>query len=116
MNADLKLGIDFILKLIQFNDIIKDADLIITGEGSIDAQSLNGKLLTGVITAAAAQNIPIAAFAGKTELTPQHHLDIININPPNTPTEKAMIISNAETNLYNATYNYLINKEYERRS
>ena len=60
-------GIDYILDLLDFNSIIKDADLIITGEGKIDKQSLMGKVLSGVINRAKNFNIPVLAIGGSIE-------------------------------------------------
>lgn len=57
-------GIDFILQSINFNDLIKGADFIITGEGKIDKQSLMGKVLTGVVREASKEKIPVIAIAG----------------------------------------------------
>ena len=47
-NADMNRGIDAVLETINFNSLIRDADLIITGEGRLDSQSVYGKALSGV--------------------------------------------------------------------
>ena len=47
-NADMNRGIDAVLDTINFNSLIRDADLIITGEGRLDNQSVYGKALWGV--------------------------------------------------------------------
>lgn len=62
--AFLQSGIKTILELINFKDIIADADLIITGEGRIDGQSANGKVLDGIGRYAKERNIPVIALAG----------------------------------------------------
>lgn len=62
--AFLQSGIKTILELINFKDIIADADLIITGEGRIDGQSANGKVLDGIGQYAKERNIPVIALAG----------------------------------------------------
>lgn len=51
-NADMNRGIDAVLETINFNSLIRDADLIITGEGRLDSQSVYGKALSGVCRAA----------------------------------------------------------------
>lgn len=45
LNAELKPGIDLLLQTLKFSEKIKGADLIITGEGRTDRQSLMGKYL-----------------------------------------------------------------------
>ena len=62
-NAQLKSGIDAVLDIIDFESKIKDASLIITGEGSIDGQTKEGKVPVGV--AKRAGNIPVIAIVGE---------------------------------------------------
>ena len=61
-NAELKSGIDAVLDIIDFEDQIKDASLIITGEGAIDGQTKKGKVPVGV--ARRADGIPVIAIVG----------------------------------------------------
>ncbi|MEI0567882.1 glycerate kinase [Brachyspira pulli] len=61
-NAKLKSGIDAVLDIIDFEDKIKDASLIITGEGAIDGQTKKGKVPVGV--ARRANGIPVIAIVG----------------------------------------------------
>ncbi|MBW5394173.1 glycerate kinase [Brachyspira hampsonii] len=62
-NAQLKSGIDAVLDIIDFENKIKDASLIITGEGAIDGQTKEGKVPVGV--AKRACNIPVIAIVGE---------------------------------------------------
>lgn len=62
--ASLQSGIKTILDLINFENIIADADLIITGEGRIDGQSAGGKVLDGIGHYAKKRNIPVIALTG----------------------------------------------------
>ncbi|XFA98724.1 glycerate kinase [Candidatus Izemoplasma sp. B36] len=64
LNGELKPGIDIVFEKINFNENLKDIDLIITGEGKIDFQSLMGKAISGVAKAAKAKNIPVIAIGG----------------------------------------------------
>lgn len=64
LNADLKPGIEMILDTIDFHSLIKGADLIITGEGKLDKQTVNGKTPLGVLKAAKKQSIPVIAIGG----------------------------------------------------
>lgn len=61
-NAQLKSGIDAVLDIIDFEEQIKDASLIITGEGAIDGQTKKGKVPVGV--ARRASNTPVIAIVG----------------------------------------------------
>ena len=49
LNAELRSGIDIILDIAGFDEMIKDADIVITGEGKSDAQTLMGKVPHGVL-------------------------------------------------------------------
>jgi glycerate kinase len=63
-NGTLKSGIHTILDLINFDEMIINTDLIITGEGKIDGQSLRGKVVIGVAERASNKNIPVIAVVG----------------------------------------------------
>ena len=64
LNANLLSGIDLIKEIIDFDNKIKDADWIITGEGKLDSQTLSGKTIQGVINSAKTPNINVAALCG----------------------------------------------------
>lgn len=64
-HADIAFGVDKILDIIKFDNIIEGAELVITGEGSIDRQTLFGKLPYGVYRRAAKKKIRVVAIAGK---------------------------------------------------
>ena len=68
LDADLKKGADMVLDAVCFDQAIEDADLVITGEGKIDSQTLNGKLPSAVARRASARNIPVMAICGRTEV------------------------------------------------
>lgn len=70
LNASLHKGIDFVLDLTEFEIHLKDIDLIITGEGKIDKQTLQGKLIQGVSRCAKRYSIPVIAVCGALELDP----------------------------------------------
>ena len=69
LNAEIKPGIELILDLIDFDSRIAGADLVVTGEGSLDEQSLAGKAPVGVARAAARAGIPVVAVAGRLQLS-----------------------------------------------
>lgn len=62
--ATLKPGIDAVLDYVGFDDLIKDADLVVTGEGRIDGQSIFGKVPVGVSQRCKPLNIPVVAVVG----------------------------------------------------
>ncbi|MBF6172033.1 glycerate kinase [Nocardia blacklockiae] len=66
-------GIDIMLDLVGFDRALSGADLVITGEGSIDAQTLHGKAPAGVAARAARAGVPTVAVAGRL-LLDEHHL------------------------------------------
>jgi glycerate 2-kinase len=72
LDAAVKPGIELILDLIDFDHRTAGADLVVTGEGSLDAQSLAGKAPVGVARAAAKAGIPVVAVAGRVQLSPPH--------------------------------------------
>ena len=61
-------GIDHFLNITGFNEALQKADILITGEGSIDLQTLEGKAPYGVAIRAKKKNIPVIALAGKIPL------------------------------------------------
>lgn len=67
LNTTLKSGIDTILDIQRFSDSLKGADLIITGEGKLDAQTCMGKALNGILNRAKERNIPVIAVGGSVE-------------------------------------------------
>jgi len=72
LGARMRPGIELLLELASFSSRIDGARLVITGEGSLDAQTLHGKAPVGVARAAAAHDpaVPVVAVAGRCTLTP----------------------------------------------
>lgn len=68
LNAKIVNGIDHFLELTDFDKALEKADLVITGEGSIDEQTLQGKGPFGVAYRAKLKNLPVLALAGKVPL------------------------------------------------
>ena len=68
LNANLQRGIEMVLDAIDFNNTIRNADLIITGEGKIDFQTAKGKTAAGVLSRAKQKGIPVVAIGGCVEL------------------------------------------------
>jgi glycerate 2-kinase len=69
LGAQARPGIELVLELGRFDDIVPGAALVITGEGSLDTQSLRGKAPVGVAAAAARHGVPTVAVAGRCTLS-----------------------------------------------
>ena len=63
LNADCKPGIRLLLDTVRFKEIVKGADLIITGEGAADRQTLMGKLPMGILQQSG--GVPVCLIAGR---------------------------------------------------
>ena len=64
MNAKLESGIHIILDETSLENYIEDADIVVTGEGRLDAQTVMGKAPIGVAELAKKHGKPVIAFAG----------------------------------------------------
>ena len=67
LGAELRSGIEIVLDAAHFAERIRGAWLVITGEGRIDAQTLAGKTISGVLCAAAVEGVPVVALGGGVE-------------------------------------------------
>jgi glycerate 2-kinase len=63
-NARLQSGIDLVLDQTGFDGLLDGIDLVLTGEGRIDEQTMGGKVLSGVLARARKRNVPVAAIVG----------------------------------------------------
>lgn len=64
LHAELKRGIQIVLDAVDFENVVKDADLVITGEGRIDSQTVYGKTPIGVAKTAKKYGVPVIGIAG----------------------------------------------------
>ncbi|WP_127931942.1 glycerate kinase [Nonomuraea polychroma] len=69
LHADIRPGIDYLLGLLGFGTHVQGARLVVTGEGSLDEQSLRGKAPIGVAQAAAKAGVPVVAVCGRRTLS-----------------------------------------------
>lgn len=103
LDAQLQPGIRLLLDTLDFDSKIRHADLIITGEGKIDRQTLRGKVPYGVLEAARKHQIPVVAIAGSVEdadlLAQAGFAGIYAVTPDGTPLEQAMRPENAKCNI-----------------
>ena len=108
LNAKSMSGIQLLLDTIRFKELVADADLIITGEGSADRQTLMGKLPMGVLEQAG--HTPVYLIAGRIsdreELLNAGFARVDCINPPDITLEEAMRKEVARQNIIINTYKY----------
>ena len=94
LNAELKSGADLLLEYSHFEKHLANADLIITGEGSIDRQSLMGKIPGKVLQIAQKHQVPVIAMAGIAKdmdlLKKAGFSEIYTTKPDSMPLDEAM--------------------------
>ncbi|MEI8672629.1 glycerate kinase [Vibrio sp. SA48] len=64
LNAELRPGIEIVMDAVNLDEIVADADLVITGEGRIDSQTIHGKTPIGVARTAKKYGLPVIGIAG----------------------------------------------------
>lgn len=64
LDAELKSGIEAVLDMVDFDARLDGADLVITGEGRIDSQSVHGKVISGIARRTQPRNVPLIAIVG----------------------------------------------------
>jgi glycerate kinase len=92
LNADCKPGIQLLLDTIGYKALVKDAYLVVTGEGSADRQTLMGKLPMGILQQSGA--VPVCLIAGRIsdreQLLQAGFSHVVCINPAGIALEEAM--------------------------
>jgi glycerate 2-kinase len=76
LDAELKEGVKLLMDFCGFDKHLDNVDLIITGEGKVDNQTLQGKLIKGITDKASEKNIPIAAICGTLAVNPKELKEI----------------------------------------
>lgn len=94
LKAELKPGIRMVLDALRFDECIRGADLIITGEGKLDKQTCMGKTPFGVLQAGVRQDIPVIVMGGSVEeveaLNKSGFLAVLPLLPYPVSLEQAM--------------------------
>lgn len=94
LGAHLERGVDMVLEAIRFADIIKECDLVVTGEGRLDCQTMMGKTPSGVLQMAKSQGIPCVAIGGAIEkckeLEQSGFAIMLSVSPEDMPLAQAM--------------------------
>lgn len=79
LNARLRPGIEIVIETLQLEEALRDADLVITGEGRLDSQSIHGKTPIGVARVAKRFGLPVIGIAGSLskdyQVVHQHGID-----------------------------------------
>ena len=121
LDATLESGIELVMKETELESYIKDADIVVTGEGRLDGQSYMGKAPVGVAKLAKKYNKPVIAFSGcVTEdaiACNEHGIDAFFpiVRKPCT-LDEAMNIDNAYKNLKDTAYQvFRLIKIYENK-
>lgn len=102
-NAKMVAGTDFVLNQLNFEEEVKWADLVITGEGKIDSQTLNNKAPFGVLQMAKKYNKPVFAIGGKIEKEGAQAFDAA-FSLVNGPLSLEMAIQNVQNLLYDFSF------------
>ena len=103
LGAEMKSGADLLLDIIGFDEKIKGADLIITGEGGADRQTLMGKLPQRILMRGQQTGVPVGLVAGSVSdrelLLKAGFAFVESITPDGMPLEEAMKKDVASSNL-----------------
>jgi len=100
LGARSQPGVELVLDLLRFREAVTGATLVVTGEGSLDPQSLHGKAPIGAARQAASAGVPVVAVAGRCLLSPTElaHVGIRAAYPLSAlEADPARSISNAAT-------------------
>lgn len=114
LGAELKRGVDLVLDQIGFDSIIDGADLVITGEGCSDYQTLKGKTAAGVLERAKRKGIPVMLVSGAIrdgQMLRDGGFGIIAAaSPQGMSMAEAMRPETAESNIYKTVKRLLLNE------
>lgn len=103
LGASSKSGIQLLLETIHFEELVRDSNLVITGEGAADRQTLMGKLPVGILEQSG--KTPVCLIAGRIsdreQLLQAGFARVECINPPGISLEEAMRKKTAELNICN---------------
>lgn len=103
LHCEIKSGADAVLDITNFDDALRNADLVITGEGRIDEQTLHGKLPYKVMLRARNAGVPTVALAGEVRnfdaLLSAGFKSVYCIAQSHLSTEDNMLPSNAMRNI-----------------
>ncbi len=108
--AELKMGIETVLDLVDFDQVVNKDTVIFTGEGKIDSQSVRGKVISGIAKRAKKHNLPVIVIVGGAEgdLSAIYDMGINSVFTINRlPEDFSVAKAKSETNLATTMENVL---------
>lgn len=107
--SQLQMGIETVLDTVNFDEVISHCDMVFTGEGKLDAQSLRGKVVIGVAKRARKQGVPVTVIAGGDECIQEvYHMGVTSVFTINRlPQDFQISRHNSEENLESTMDNIL---------
>jgi glycerate kinase len=81
VGARIESGFDVLAERIEFDRMLTGADLVVTGEGYLDHESFNGKVVGGVSAWSAAENLPVLAVVGEQDVDVRvpDHVEVVSL-------------------------------------
>lgn len=108
LGGKIRSGAEVVLDAVGFDDKLKDASLVVTGEGKLDNQTLSGKMPYGVLLRARKAGVPVVAFGGTVEESAVNDLlaagfsKVMGVTPDSMPLSRAMQPEVAKENIRHA--------------
>lgn len=94
LGARLRPGLELVAELVGLDAHLADADLLLTGEGSVDQQTPHGKAIMRICQHAEQAGVPVMVFGGRVDLEPGRLpgrvVELVAITPPGTPLDQAL--------------------------
>lgn len=110
LGAELLPGAEMVLDALGFDALAAGADLVITGEGRMDGQTLHGKAPAAVLARAQRLGVPVLALVGSLAgEKPAGFRDVLTVTPPGMPTQWALWPETARLNIVRALQAFLVN-------
>lgn len=108
LSATLKEGVGIVMEQTGIEQHIREADLVITGEGKVDVQTLQGKVIKGLADLCVANNTPLAVVCGTLSITPEESSEAgitYAVSVLNKPITLEGAFAEAFANIRDATFN-----------
>ena len=104
LGAQIKSGIEELLRWLDFDSVLKGADLVVTGEGRLDEQSLHGKVIDGIASHARKAGVPVVVVCGTSSVDESRlcALGITRVVETAAGQDLAFAMSHAEENYLGA--------------
>ncbi|MBO0995724.1 glycerate kinase [Bacillus sp. SD088] len=108
IGGKLQSGIDLVLETLDFSKALDQVDFVFTGEGKIDHQTPNGKVIAGIVREANIHHVPVVAFAGSVQegYEPLFKKGLLSVHSIiNNPCDLEEAFIKAEENLFQTVEN-----------